>query len=824
MFKSKGSIFLLDVYIFVSFFMLAIIFLKGILFSNGMVLGCDWGMPYTKNQIDNCFSISASTWYGVNLGTRNISVSGLYFYSIMKLFSSFGVTGEGFIKIMLLMIFTFAGFSMYKLQEFFGCKKSVSFFSGIIYITTPIFFNYTIMGWQFVLLTMALFPMVIKYFVKAVKENTVKDKLILGILIFLSIQSQSIVWYFVCFCCLSFYLINNKNSLQKYLKIMLSVVIMYLVVNAYWLLGILLFPEINISGGNIINSGVSLGADGNFFPINIFRLFGSLYNFQYEHILVSSKMDVLYFIFPLLAFSSLSLKENKKLIVSVSMIAVFPFLLYLLNLNRDILLYVPFSNVIRQLSRFTTLSSFAYPVLIGIFLNYLFNKGRTKIFIGWSSVILILLSVYPWWTFKISDWKEGLDIYQRFRTKEFPKEYFDVENIISSMKLDQKALFLPLNGTVDFEDDVKFHGPYQEAADIFAGYSNIPGVLVISDRQYGYSDRFVKEIRNALIKDNGQIEDLIKNTNIKLIVIRKNMLMENKFNIIKSFDSSKVFIKCYDTDKIVLYKKADKDYLQHFYISAVEDDINKGFQVTSNAVAKKRNEVNMDIAQAKPVIEFKKINATKYRIVLHNVKNKFRLVFSETFHEGWKTYVVPHIRKDIKYLESRCIKLYGNIDEQASFTDIKSYIDKGYISSIGDIHDKCNAQSKPENNKIFNECLSEHIGFVSKNYNGSIQNDNLKNGRIYETWFLNAVNPKIHELVNGYANSWIIDPENMCFNNKQCLMNPNGSYDMELVVEFYQQRVFYIGFVISFVVLLISLMYVVIYYFKRASNSHGVAR
>ena len=54
--------------------------------------------------------------------------------------------------------------------------------------------------------------------------------------------------------------------------------------------------------------------------------------------------------------------------------------------------------------------------------------------------------------------------------------------------------------------------------------------------------------------------------------------------------------------------------------------------------------------------------------------------------------------------------------------------------------------------------------------------------------------PKNHLMVNGYANSWIIDPNEVCNNSgiaasfttprndkAVCIKNPDGSYDIELV-------------------------------------------
>ena len=65
-------------------------------------------------------------------------------------------------------------------------------------------------------------------------------------------------------------------------------------------------------------------------------------------------------------------------------------------------------------------------------------------------------------------------------------------------------------------------------------------------------------------------------------------------------------------------------------------------------------------------------------------------------------------------------------------------------------------------------------------------------------------------MVNGYANSWIIDPDDICKNKGFCRKNDDGTYDMELIVEFWPQRLFYIGLGISGMTLLSCLGYLVI--------------
>jgi hypothetical protein len=340
----------------------------------------------------------------------------------------------------------------------------------------------------------------------------------------------------------------------------------------------------------------------------------------------------------------------------------------------------------------------------------------------------------------------------------------------------------------------------------------------------------VREIRSILNGNSVNLESMIQNTNIGLIVIRKNMAMRNKDNIIRSLESGSMFKKHYDSDKIVVYKKKEAWYLPHFYVPEVEiytaQDLSKlpliiaanSGKIKSSVYFvgkenKKKNAV-FDSAELKvkesaeqPVIEYKKINNTKYRVIVHNAKAPFKLIFSESFHEDWKVYSGCYIRQNIGLENSKYRILNGNADTQASIGELRKYVEKGYVSALGDSKEKNAGGEK------------YYIDYVSKNYNGTIQNDNLNNGGISETWFKNTIIDNTHKMVNGYANSWSVDPEQLFKSNVKCVKkNTDGSYDLELIVEYWHQRMFYLGLFITLTAFAVALAYLVFNYYKQQTG------
>lgn len=153
------------------------------------------------------------------------------------------------------------------------------------------------------------------------------------------------------------------------------------------------------------------------------------------------------------------------------------------------------------------------------------------------------------------------------------------------------------------------------------------------------------------------------------------------------------------------------------------------------------------------IIEFKKVNPTKYRVNLHRVQGIVPLVFAENFHADWKIYSVPK----------------ESLMKQAD----------------------------------------DHNLFISKEIEGAVQNDNIPSGRIWDTWFRNPVDTRgTHALVNGYGNMWILDIEEVC--NKRelnCEKNDDETYEVSLIVEFWPQRVFYGGVLVSCGVVALCLGY-----------------
>ncbi len=73
-----------------------------------------------------------------------------------------------------------------------------------------------------------------------------------------------------------------------------------------------------------------------------------------------------------------------------------------------------------------------------------------------------------------------------------------------------------------------------------------------------------------------------------------------------------------------------------------------------------------------------------------------------------------------------------------------------------------------------------------------------------------------HYKLNDFLNAWYVDPVSLCRNSSggECKKNADGSYDLEMKIEFWPQRWFYFGLTISSVTLIILFGYLIGTYFK----------
>lgn len=822
------------IFFFFFYLLFSIVILRGIIFSHGRIIGNDWGgLPSTISDIGNTFTEYQYTWSntGNALGVLNFAQNSLLTMSVMKLFSLFQIDGVAFIKIFLVLVFTMAGYFMFSLLKSFKLINAAALVGGIIYITTPLFFNYTIMGWTYVLLFMAMLPLGVQYFVKA-NETDDWRYLIFVALIFeiMLLQSQAILWFPIVLLFLSVYLVSNKKTLLIYFKSALILFLLTFILNLWWAMTTFFVKSTAVFSGDTLMTSGSLGASAMLVPLNIIRLYGSLYNNQFEYIIKSYGLSIFAFIIPVLVVCSFLLKDKKRQTITFFLISTIPLLFYFLNFHRELLLAVPLINIVRDFGRFSVLSAFALPVVASFVLDYLYlNKIKKGRVLFYFVIFLFIIFIYPWYGNFLTSYQMGIAEHQRIRTKEFPQEYYDISYALNNKKIDSKGLFLPSAVIGEFSDDDRFKGLFQEFYDTFFSYSKFHGWYPTNSNNTGFGDYLSKQLLAKNINTN--YENFLKLTDVSDIIIRNNMVMRSSEKMTKALDGDTNLLKHVNSEKITAYRRKGENFLPHFYVplkiiqsdQSVESlpDIVSApdYSLRSAVYLLNQNKNKESLISALPKnlvssssLEFKKINLTKYRVIFHHAKEEMPLVFLESFHDGWKLYNVKHENNLLETNPNELVNKYkildGNNEDQASTEELKDFVSKGIVSTLGDGKSKSTYHKKWKNGKEELDYIEKYdIDFISKNFQGTIQNNNLPDGKIWETWFVSKSGKKEsktiqlpdsnHLVANGYANSWIIKPEEICRDNNNCVKNLDGTYDFELVVDFWPQRLFYLGLLIS---------------------------
>lgn len=236
--------------------------------------------------------------------------------------------------------------------------------------------------------------------------------------------------------------------------------------------------------------------------------------------------------------------------------------------------------------------------------------------------------------------------------------------------------------------------------------TNTPLIVKSKDKKYATD--------NYAVPESGKYEILIKS---KEELKNKSLKIEVDKKFIKPTFVSKpdnwVSVGYYNFKKgnhqLSLYevgKKNNDSVFSSMFKTNKENDLIEGIYVVL-----KRSKLVKAINNL-PKISFKKINPTKYVAQVSGAVNPYLLVFSESFHSGWRAY----IRK----------------------------------------------VSSPKS-------------------------------AIWETWFKKPLSEDRHFLVNGYANSWWVEKQG----------------DYEIVLEFWPQRLLYIGLLISGLTFLCCVGYLV---------------
>ncbi len=233
-------------------------------------------------------------------------------------------------------------------------------------------------------------------------------------------------------------------------------------------------------------------------------------------------------------------------------------------------------------------------------------------------------------------------------------------------------------------------------------------------------------------------------------------------------------------------------------------------------------QISSDSKISKPTLEYTKINPTKYRLNIHRLSGDFEIVFSERFNTNWLIYPGSSLNSKNMILEDWQDKykiLENNELDQATSEELSQLVNDGLISTLGTGKPKQTTHYRwVDGLKTADHAEIYSVDFISKNFQDTIQNDNLPKGTPFETWFVSPIRSLGHQEVNGYANTWKGSVKNLCSANVKCIEKQDGSVDVELVVEFMPQKISYLSILVSTISFAICLVLWLVSQFKKSHD------
>jgi hypothetical protein len=869
----------------------------------------DWTFPALDFLADRITFLSKYTWYNFDLGGQlDLTMSHLIPNYIFAFLSSiFHVKGAVLIIFLLVELVSF--FSFKKMLDYLIKKSNINYIPAILFAFSPFLFNEIIGGSWYMWISYAFAPLFflsLNRFIESRQAKYIIVFLLSAIFVFSSLQNFILLQVIIVFyLTLKIYIKKYSFSNIKSIIARYSFAnIIFLFFSSYWIIPFLLLS----SNFQKVVSSHEFAGDFSSVKyteqsiISIFSLVGYLDRNLYYHIIpILSIFFILVFFILILVlittfFKKNNLNKNNSIIWLLIIIVLIlfikggqpPFSSFTISFFENF----PLMKLYRSPQHLMFAAAFIIPILVAFSLHYFYEKSRYK------NVILALFSVAI--IFWISGWWVSGDLGSSSLKKQnrdsvdfysLPPGLIETYSLNEISKLQHRIVFSP-----SIFSPIYLKNIYQND-----GQGGQPEYMYLKNPTLrSETNIFAENVENYFcLKNNFNLINYLSLINVKYLSSRFDILPKftkcGELNVwdskkaIEIIDDNSIF-KIISKDKYShLYSIDNQYFLPHFYIpknnvitdKEVEDlpeivsdedwEIRSAVFFEGQNVDKANELENLKVESLKreeeklPILEFKKINPTKYRVRVHSANGKFPLVFSESFHDGWRAYATqaesePDPRRslssspiggeDDKWEDSYKI-LDGNESDQAIKEDVGKFIEKGWVTDLGDgeekevKHMKWNAEKQKEE---LDYVEKYNIDFISKNFQGTIQNDNLPKGKIWETWMPGSFkvesslglkdkilkqvqNDKVvelpeenHLMVNGYANSWLVDVEQICKIKSEkaggdyCIKNDDGTYDMELTVEFWPQRLFYVGVGVSGLTLLACLGYLGYDFYRRKRN------
>jgi hypothetical protein len=592
-----------------------------------------------------------------------------------------------------------------------------------------------------------------------------------------------IILFLILFLYLLFHIYQKRRvrvEILSALKYSIYLLLLWFFLNMWWILPVLPFINESLAGASVVGGTLeivrSASSQTNF--LNLFRLLGPWVftssgwggdpYFPWAWVYATIPFLIIGFIPVILAFVPFLLNRKSKIIFFFASLLLLGLFLMkgvhpplgqiiewsVVNIKPSALFRSPYD-------KFGIMAALSYSILVGIGFGVLYsylNKYRryvAKTIVILLSMLLFVVYMWPYWTGDIISAGGKTTPSARIRV---PNYYYQAGEWIKNQPEEFKIYSLPYQEGAAYNWEHGYFGSDDPTLHFFQKpilSSTMIGIKATSLYLHNLVDLFYSyDITTIITKMLGL-------TNIKYVLIHNDVNyfvntpdLTIKAENIKSILTSQKGIHLEKSfGKLDLYKISDQYFLPHIYPTATPilvkgslDDMldvvtSDNFTIGNNAlflsdqISKSQWEFLDKYSEAKsnstPTITFEKMNPTRCEVKVENATSPFFLVFSESYHSEWRAYV-----ENKPFMFNDLIAEYENVGVKEARHEMKfTPADISYL-------------------------------------------------------FKKPINEDRHFLVNGYANSWYVDPKEI------------GRTDFVITLYFKPQSYFYLGLFISGITLI----------------------
>lgn len=475
------------------------------------------------------------------------------------------------------------------------------------------------------------------------------------------------------------------------------------------------------------------------------------------------------------------------------------------------LFYIPGFSMFRDFAgKWMFTYAFFYSLLLGQTFFLIIQKCKPKVSLLLTGILIFLILINGWPLLSGSTFNR--ELFQSNDIKNvitMDKKYEQVIQTIQALTVDGKILTLPFT-------DYNYQVLRGENDNAYIGASTIPELTGKKDfsgylTMLPYSDAFYRLVKE---QKYDKVKQLLGMLNVRYIFYNQDSFVFGMnfpgypYQYVREYlpasqkDYEKLISNITQSKPITtgiyaLYKVSNPFYVPKISLASnVSSFSDKGSTISASFIFKNTKAANSVVyvtqeeckkilfsekcndrfesfTSGLPDVKFARINPTKYRVTLSNVRYPFILSFANSYSSKWQL-IDPSVKNNrfmarvdrvLGSAASYLLNSFG-VERDTPSTPVASYLD-GHVQEVR------------HSNK-----------FIDQN--------------TFETWGKSSIAEDRHFMVNGYANGWLIKPQDIT-DKKQ----------LDLILELSDQRTFYKGLGISVLFFIIYLGLSIRYFTKR---------